>query len=43
MVARKDDSANEAEQGPIEFKSPWKLLAVFGVLLMFLIVYGFVN
>jgi len=44
MVARKNDAVEQApDQAPIKYETPWKLLAAFGGLLLFLIIYGFVN
>lgn len=45
MVARKNEVVKDQapEQGPLTYETPWKLLAAFGALLLFLVIYGFVN
>jgi hypothetical protein len=44
MVAKKDESSTQApDQGPIQYETPWKMLAVFAVLFLGLVVYGFLN
>ncbi|MFW5741365.1 MAG: hypothetical protein ACOC1F_13475 [Myxococcota bacterium] len=44
MVARKDESIEPApDAGPVKYESPWKMLVVFGVLLLVAVLYGFLT
>jgi hypothetical protein len=43
MVDRKDDVTGKEPEVPVKYETPWKMLAVFAVLFLALVAYGFVN
>jgi|GEM_PF-671911 hypothetical protein len=43
MVDRKDDVKGKEPEAPVKYETPWKMLAVFAVLFLAMVAYGFVN
>jgi hypothetical protein len=43
MVDPKNEAKGKEPEAPVKYETPWKMLAVFAVVFLALIVYGFVN